>query len=119
MGNFKKLNVWINGVNLAAEIYSITKKRPFASDYGLCNQIQKAAVSIASNIAEGDERGTNKQSVHFFHIAKASSAEVVTQLHIAHRIGYIDIKTLETLENKAGIISASIKNLIKARGGGY
>ena len=117
MGNFKKLRVWQKGVDLAAEIYTISRQKPFASDYGLCNQIQRAVVSISSNIAEGDERGTNRQAVHFFNIAKASAAEVITQLHIAQRIGYINITTLEELETEAGIISASLKNLIKARGG--
>jgi len=62
MGNFKNLWVWKEGVDLAAEIYSISKKGEFAKDYGLRNQIQRAVVSISSNISEGDERGSNRQS---------------------------------------------------------
>lgn len=78
---------------------------------------KRAVVSIPSNIAEGDDRGSNRASVHFFNIAKGSSAEVITQLNIAHNIGYIDEQTLKELENEAMKINASLKNLIKARGG--
>ena len=59
-------------------------------DYGLRDQIRRAAVSIPSNISEGDELDTNKQAVKFFYIAKGSSAEVLTQAIIALEIGYID-----------------------------
>jgi len=117
MGNFKNLRVWQAGVALATDIYEITKTKPFANDYGLSNQIQRAAVSISSNIAEGDERGTNKQSVYYFFVAKGSAAEVITQLHIAHNIGYIDSKTFSELESRASQIGASLNSLIKARGG--
>ncbi len=65
MGNFKNLWVWKEGINLAAEIYEVTKKGEFSKDYGLRNQIQRAVVSIASNIAEGEERDTNRQTAHF------------------------------------------------------
>lgn len=117
MGNFKELRVWQESVNLSANIYHITKKEPFVKDYGLCNQIQRAAVSVASNIAEGDERGTDKEAVYFFNIAKGSAAEVITQLHIAHKIGYIDENILVKLENQTEKIRASLKKLIKSRGG--
>ena len=115
MGDFKKLRVWQEGVNLATDIYTITRREPFSKDFGLSNQIQRATVSIASNIAEGDERGTNKESIYFFNVAKGSSAGVITQLHIAHNIGYIEKKTLEILEERTRKINASLKNLIKAR----
>ncbi|MGB0929989.1 MAG: four helix bundle protein [Chitinophagales bacterium] len=115
MGNFKKLRVWQDAVNLAANIYFVTRKKPFAQDYGLCGQIQKAAVSVASNIAEGDERRTDKEAIYFLNVAKGSSAEVITQLHIAHRIGYLNDKTFEKLEDQTEKIRASLKNLIKSK----
>lgn len=115
MGNFKKLRVWQEGVSLATDIYKMTRREPFSKDFGLSNQIQRAAVSIASNIAEGDERGTNKESTYFFNVAKGSSAEVITQLNIAHNIGYIEKRTLEILEERTRKINASLKKLIKAR----
>ena len=97
MGYFKELRVWKDSVNLSANIYYITRKEPFSKDYGLCNQIQRASVSIASNIAEGDERGSNKEAIYFFNVAKGSAAEVITQLHIAYKIGYIDNIILEKI----------------------
>lgn len=115
MGNFKKLRVWEDSMNLVEGIYKITRKGDFAKDYGLSRQIQRAAVSIPSNIAEGDERGTNKQAIYFFNVAKGSAAEVVTQLNIAYRIGYIEKEILAKFEKQTGIVSASLKNLIKAR----
>ena len=118
MGKFKELRVWQDAILLAEEIYKITRLSAFSKDFGLSNQIQRAVVSIASNIAEGDERGTNRESVHFFNIAKGSSAEVITQLNIAHRIGYIDAESLAGLENSCEKIRASLKRLIDSRGGG-
>ncbi len=115
MGNFRTLRVWNEGIELAENIYNLTGRGAFSKDFGLSRQIQKAAVSIASNIAEGDERGTNKESIYFFNVAKGSAAEVITQLHIAHRIGYIDKETLENMESKTEKIRASLKKLIQAR----
>ena len=117
MGNFKELRVWSDAIDLATGIYKITKRKPFSSDFGLANQIQRAAVSIASNIAEGDERGTNKEAIRFFNISKGSAAEVITQLNIAYRIGYLDEITFRKIEDFTEKIRASIKKLIKARKG--
>ena len=117
MGKFKELRVWKDSMELAAQIYGITGSATFSKDFAFINQIRRAAVSIPSNIAEGDERGTNRESIHFFNIAKGSTAEVITQLNIAHRIGYIDEPELIRLENQAEKIRASLKNLITSRGG--
>ena len=115
MGKFKDLKVWQEGVTLAANIYHFTNIEPFAKDWGLRSQIQRAAVSISSNIAEGDERNTNREAVQFFHIAKGSCAEVITQLNIARKIGYLDEETFVRLENATEKIRASLNNLIKKR----
>ena len=117
MGKFKELRVWQDAVCLAEKIYTITNTPIFFKDFGLRDQIRRATVSISSNIAEGDERGSNRQSVHFFNIAKGSAAEVITQLHIAFRVGYLEKDTFETLERETDLLRAAIKNLIKARGG--
>ncbi len=117
MGKFKELRVWQDAVGLAERVYRVTFEGAFAKDFGLRGQIQRAVVSISSNIAEGDERGTNKEAVHYFNIAKGSAAEVITQLNIAYRIGYLDKNTFEEMENETEKIRASIKKLIQARGG--
>ena len=96
-------------MNLTEGIYNITRKGKFSKDFGLGNQIQKASVSIASNIAEGDERNTNKESIHFLNIAKGSTAEVITQLSVAYRIEYIEESIFTKFENQAEKVRASLK----------
>ena len=115
MGRFKQLRVWQEGLSLAEEIYKVTAIGSFAKDYGLKDQIRRAAVSVSSNISEGDERGTDKESIYYFNMAKGSAAETITQLHLAYRIGYIDKTVFAELENKAEKIRASLKKLIAAR----
>lgn len=97
MGGFRDLNVWQKGKELAVQIYGITQKEPFNRDYGFKDQIRRAAVSIPSNIAEGDERGSNKDCVRFFYMAKGSLAELQTQLEIAYAIGYLDEQLMKDL----------------------
>jgi four helix bundle protein len=115
MGNFLKLRVWKLGKELAVRIYRLTQTSAFSKDYGLKDQIQRSAVSIPSNIAEGDDLETDKQSVRHFYIAKGSTAELLTQLIIAHEIGYIDTDTSDSLVNDCKIISVMLTKLIKAR----
>jgi len=115
MGNFLKLRVWQLAKELAVTIYKVTSNPTFSKDYGLKDQIQRSAVSIPSNIAEGDELDTDKQSVKHFYIAKGSTAEVLTQLIIAEEIGYIDLETKETLVNNCRVISVMLTKLIDAR----
>jgi four helix bundle protein len=115
MGKFKELRVWQDGISLAEKIYLITNDALFSKDYGLKDQIRRATVSISSNIAEGDERGSIKESVYFLNVAKGSAADVITQLNIAYKIGYIDKANFELLENETEKIRASLKNLIKSR----
>ncbi len=115
MGKFKELRVWQDSMDLVTGIYQITGKGKFAEDFGLRNQIQRAGVSIPSNIAEGDERKSNKEAIYFFNIAKGSAAEVITQINIAYRIGYIDETIFTKFENQTEKVRASLKNLIRAR----
>ncbi|MFT4667111.1 MAG: four helix bundle protein [Patescibacteria group bacterium] len=117
MGDFKELRVWQNGLDLVVDIYKMTRVGEFAKDFGLKNQIQRASVSIPSNIAEGDERKTTKEAICFFNISKGSAAEVIAQLHLAYRIGYIDKETFDRLEDNTERTRAILKNLIKARMG--
>ncbi|MEJ2270393.1 MAG: four helix bundle protein, partial [Desulfobulbaceae bacterium] len=86
MGKFQELKVWQRAKDLAVYIYKISGDGKFVKDYGLRDQLRRAAVSIPSNVAEGDELGTNKQAINFFYIAKGSTAEVLTQAIIAKEI---------------------------------
>ncbi len=116
MGNFKELRVWQIAKDLAVKIYKLTAETTLSKDYGLKDQIQRSAVSISANIAEGDELGTDKQSIRHFYIAKGSSAELQTLLIIAKEINYIENETMETLVNECTVISIMLSKLIKARG---
>ncbi|MDP2643882.1 MAG: four helix bundle protein [Desulfobacterales bacterium] len=113
--SFKELSVWQQARDLSVEIYKVTHGNSFSRDFGLRDQMRRAAVSIASNIAEGDERGSNKDSVRFLYIAKGSLAELETQLDIANKIGYLDIALMECLNEKCVMIGKMLGSLIKAR----
>ena len=84
--SFEELEVWKRACNLAVEVYFTFKD---SKEYGLKDQMNRAAVSIPSNIAEGSERNTNPDFIRFLHIAKGSSAELRTQLYIAEKIGIL------------------------------
>ena len=115
MNGFKDLKVWEDSKNLAVEIYLLTNKGQLTKDYGLRDQLRRSAVSIPSNIAEGDERGTNKESIRFFYIAKGSLAELRTQLEIAFEVGYFSRDSYEDLDKKCYELGNKIGGLIKSR----
>ena len=115
MGNFQDLKVWRRSKDLAVFIYIMTGEGAFNKDFSLKDQIRKAAVSIPSNIAEGDDQGTDKQSVNYFFIARGSAAEVLTQAIIAREVGYIDKEDFTHVENECKAISGMLTRLIKAR----
>ena len=115
MSGFRDLKVWQRSKELAVIIYKLTQKGPFTRDFGFRDQIRRAAVSVPSNLAEGDERGSNKDAVRFFYFAKGSLAEIQTQLEIAYEIGYLEQQTLTELEEKCVIIGKMLGSLIKAR----
>jgi len=83
----------------------------------LRDQIRRSAISIASNLAEGDERETDKESIRFFYIAKGSLAELRTQVQIAHEIGYLKRELYETVENECNELGKMIGRLIQVRKG--
>jgi four helix bundle protein len=94
---FEDLIAWQKARELTREIYSISKAGSFSKDFGLAGQIQRAAVSIMSNIAEGFERGGRAEFHQFLSTAKASCAEVRSQLYVALDAGYLDKGTFDRL----------------------
>ncbi len=86
---FEDLVAWQKGRWLAVAVYQATRSGPLERDFGLAGQMQRAAVSIPSNIAEGFERGTRPEFHRYLSNAKGSSAELRTQLYIAQDIGYL------------------------------
>jgi four helix bundle protein len=115
MGNFKELHVWQLAKELAVKIYKLTQSEKFSKDFGLRDQVQRSAVSIPSNIAEGDSLDTDKQSTRHFFIARDSTAELRTQLIVSVEIGYITGEEFEILESYCDKISAMLTTLIRHR----
>lgn len=115
MGKFQDLTVWQRAKDLAVYIYKLTSKAPFSKDFGLRDQIRRAAISIPSNIAEGDGLGSNKQAIRHFYIAKGSSAEVLTQAIIALETEYINRECFIHIEKERNTISGMLAKLIEAR----
>ena len=115
MGDFRDLRVWLAAKKLAVYIYSQTANGPLSKDYGLRDQMRRAAVSVPSNISEGDELGSDKQAVRFFYISKGSAAELLTQAIIAFEIGYFDEEKFKLIENECKAISGMLTRLISAR----
>ena len=110
--SFESLNVWKRASQLAVSVYEALRE---SKDYGLKNQMTRAAVSIPSNIAEGYERGTSKEFCHYLNIAKGSTAELRTQLYIARKIGEISQETMAELIEETKGIGAMLNKLAQAR----
>jgi four helix bundle protein len=89
MRNFREMIIWNQGIALAVKIYAITKKLPAEERFGLTSQLNRAAVSIPSNIAEGCSRKSEKDFARFLEHSLGSAYEVETDLVIAEKIGYI------------------------------
>ncbi len=111
---FTDIVAWQKARELVKDIYSVTRKGAFAKDWGLKDQIQRAAVSICSNIAEGFERSGNKEFVQFLWIAKGSAGELSSQLHNALDCGYIGEDVFSVFQERLKLISAMLYNLIRS-----
>ena len=93
--DFRKYSVWQEAVDYATFVYEVTSKMPWFEKKGLCDQLQRAAVSISSNIAEGAARSSDADFAHFLDFALGSAFEVETQLLIAKNVGYIKNDNLD------------------------
>ncbi len=110
---FEEIEAWKLARELAREIYQLTRTVDFSKDWGLKDQIQRAAVSIGSNIAEGFGRRGNKEFVKFLWIAKGSAAEVQSQLYTVCDLSLITKGQFDDLYNKANVIQVMIYRLIE------
>jgi len=110
--SFEDLDIWKQSMRQATEIYNVLKD---CKDFAFRDQIQRAVVSVPSNIAEGFERNTNKEFVQFLHIAKGSNGELITQIYLAITFKYIDKKKGKELLETAKTLSKQIGKLISYR----
>lgn len=112
MHDYKKLKVWQDSVSLVTEIYLITKNFPKEEKYGLISQINRSAVSVPSNIAEGAGRNTNGEFKHFIGNAAGSLYELETQLIVAKNINYLKDVDFELLIEKIDVLKKMLFKLI-------
>lgn len=111
--NFRNYKVWQDSVAYATHIYKVTSEMPWFEKKGLCDQLQRAAVSIASNIAEGCAKPSDADFARFLDNALGSAYEVETQLLIAKNIGYIDESLNSSLLNMNIEIQKQISGYIR------
>ena len=113
--NFEDLEAWKVGRKLTKAIYPLTRKERFSRDYGLSDQIRRASVSVMTNVAEGFERGTNKDFVKFLFISRGSAGEVRSLFYVAQDQGYINEEEFNSARDlciqSARIIWGLIKSL--------
>jgi four helix bundle protein len=110
--SYQNLKVWQKAMELTVEIYTIAKKLPKEELYSICDQMKRSAVSIPSNIAEGQERGTKKEFIYFLTIARGSTAELETQLLICEKVGYFSSTNIFTAMNLLKEIGSILSSLI-------
>jgi four helix bundle protein len=114
MKTFEELPVWQAARTLVRDSYSVTSVVPVSRDAGLCDQIQRAAVSVASTLAEGHERGSTQELVQFLFYAKGSAGEVRSQLYHAEDLGYVPARRAEDLRLFAADIGRQLSAWIQS-----
>ena len=111
----RRLSVWMEACDLAAAVYLMCRSNGAKLDAGLVDQLRRAAVSVPSNIAEGDERGSNRDSIRFLYIARGSAAELATQLEIAHDIGALTPTEYQSTHRRLYSVNQLLGGTIRMR----
>ena len=110
---FEDLEVWKKASEIAIEVYTLTSSGKLSKDYGLKDQIQRAAISISNNIAEGFEYDNRNDFVKFLRYAKGSTGEVRSMLNMLLKIGLVDKECHKRLYNELEILSKQLYTFIK------
>lgn len=111
---FEDLRVWQQGIELVKQVYLISREGEISKDFGLRDQLRRAAVSVPTNVAEGFERYSRKEYVNFLNIAKGSAGEVRSLLRVALEVGYLDKDTYFRLYELARGLSRMLASQIQA-----
>jgi len=111
---FEKLKVWQEGMNLVERIYKLTGKFPKKEQFGLIAQLRRAAISIPSNIAEGQGRYHRKEFIQFLYNARGSLYEVITQIKVVERLEYLTKRETEELLQQCRLIESKLGGLINS-----
>ncbi len=111
--NFRTLKAWQQAIVVVKDIYALVKKLPADEKYVLGDQLRRAVISIPSNIAEGQSRGTDREFIHFLSIANGSASEVETQLIVGAEVGLFTQEEIEPILEQLNFVHALIRNLQK------
>ena len=112
--SFRDLAVWQRAIEMTLGIYKLTAAFPDAERFGLTNQLRRASVSVASNIAEGYGRSTEGEYVQFLGHARGSVSEVETQLVISHSLGFGSKEALEKAEKLCSEVGRMLRAMMKS-----
>jgi four helix bundle protein len=112
---FRDLLAWKQSRTLAADIYRLVGTPKLRGHYAYCDQLGRAALSVPSNIAEGDELGANKEALRFLFIARGALSGLETQLWIGHDIGWIEPEAYRLLSEKTTVVARLLGGLIRMR----
>jgi len=110
--NHKKLNVWTLSLSLIKDLYKMTENFPKSEIFGITNQIRRAAVSIASNIAEGASRKSMSERKRFYEISRSSLVEIDTQIEICLELNFVNENNLAGIDDRINHLFAMMSNLI-------
>jgi four helix bundle protein len=112
MDSYKELEVWQKAIDLVGQVYTVSRNFPGEEKFGLISQMQRAAVSIPANIAEGWGRSSTLEYIHFLKIAKGSVLELETHIIIAERLKYLDSSKSKKLISGTNEILRMLSSLI-------
>lgn len=114
MKSHKDLDVWRAGIDLARDIYALTRSYPKEEQYGIVSQMRRSAVSISSNLAEGAARQSKKEFVQFLYVAVGSANELDTQIEISRAVGFGNAKTLSDTQDRLTRVIMLLRGLIRS-----
>lgn len=112
--DFRQLRVWQQAMDIVVDVYAIIRTLPVEERFSLCDQMRRSAISIPSNIAEGQSRNSSKEFIHFLSISRGSIAELQTQLILCDRLGYIEESVVSGLLFRLKDNDKMIRGLMKA-----
>jgi four helix bundle protein len=114
MRSHKDLDVWRAAIDLARDIYELTRTYPKDEQYGMVSQMRRSAVSFASNIAEGAARQSKKEFIQFLYVAVGSASELDTQIEISKVAKLVDAKRLDAVQTQLTRVIMMLRGLIRA-----
>jgi len=115
MFGFRKLQVWQMAKDLVVEVYHLTKSYPSEEKFGLASQINRAAISVVSNLAEGSGRASRKDQAHFTQISYGSLMELACQLEISKELGFIEEDSWKVLNEKMKVVADKMSALRRSQ----